>query len=408
MCTQIRAGGYQLNEHGARAMAQAGAFAARANDLSAMFFNPAGLSFQRGFQIMMGATLITPSYSFYGPSNLNSNQRWDMNSNLFFPPNLYVANTWTDGTLKGFAAGIGVLTPFGLGTEWADDWVGRSVTRETELQTFYVMPTVSYAVNHWLSFGVGGNVVFSSVRMRRAVTNFDPELDLVLDGSGDPAFSWNAGMIVKPMENVSLGFSYRAETAIDFTGTANFNPPQQLASLFPGGDVSTSLTPPATWFAAVAWSPVRDFDVELDFQGIQWSSYDKLEVDFKVNRDNSPGVAQSNLTMPKEYENAYIIRLGAEYRIPMLGLAFRGGYLYDRNPVPDRSLEPSLPDSDRHGLNVGIGISILPNLNFDLAYMHLMFMDRVTEATTHPEGVHMNGRYTGSVDLIGFNITYSL
>ena len=61
--TSAMGGGFQLNEHGARAMAQAGAFAARASDPSAMFFNPAGMSFQRGFQVMAGATMITVGIS---------------------------------------------------------------------------------------------------------------------------------------------------------------------------------------------------------------------------------------------------------------------------------------------------------------------------------------------------------
>lgn len=402
------AGGFQLNEHGARAMAQAGAFAARASDPSAIFFNPAGLSMQRGFQVMAGATLIMPSYTYYGPSNMNSNQEWKMNSNVFYPPNLYVTNTWNEGMLEGLAVGIGVSTPYGLGTEWDDDWVGRAVTREIELQTFYVMPTVSYAFTDWLSVGVGANIVFSNVSLRRAVTNFDPEMDLELEGSGDPAFGWNAGVIFKPMDNVSLGFSWRSEVAIDFEGTADFHPTAAMQPLFPGGDVKTGLTAPATWFAGVAWSPVNNVDLEFDFQGIQWSSYDKLAIDFVKDATTDPGVRQADVSAPKDYEDTFILRLGGEYRIPVLGLALRGGYFFDRNPVPDKSLEPLLPDSDRHGLNIGVGIDVLPHVTLDFSYLHLFFLDRVTEATTYPEGVHMNGMYTGSAELIGFNITYAL
>lgn len=400
------AGGFQLNEHGARAMAQAGAFAARANDPSAIFFNPAGLSFQRGAQIMAGATLIAPRYTYYGPSNLNSNEAWEMNRNMFYPPNLYVTNTWTDGMLKGLAVGIGVTTPYGLGTEWDDNWVGRAVTREIELQTFYIMPTVSYAFNDWLAVGVGANVVIANVMLRRAVTNFDPVMDLELEGDGDLAYSWNAGLIIKPTETVSLGFTYRAETQVDFEGEADFNPPASLRSMFPGGDVTTGIALPATWFAGIAWSPTENFDLEFDIQGIGWSSYDKLAIDFAVDAENSPGVSQMDVSSPKDYENTYIARLGAEYRIPLSGIAIRGGYYFDNNPVPDKSLEPLLPDSDRHGLNIGLGIDVIPNIRLDAAWLHIFFMDRVTEATTYPEGVHMNGKYAGSADLFAFNITY--
>lgn len=408
LTTSVRAGGFQLNEHGARAMAQAGAFAARANDPSAIFFNPAGLSYMRGAHIMAGATLIAPVNSYYGPSNLNSNEQWDMEKQIFYPPNLYITNTWTDGMLKGLAVGIGVTTPYGLGTKWADNWVGRAVTREIELQTFYVMPTISYAVNEFFSVGAGLNIVFSNVSLRRAVTNFEPTMDLELDGTGNTAFSWNLGLMLRPTEDLSFGFTYRAKTEIDFEGTANFNPPASLAPLFPGGNVTTGLDAPATWFAAVAWSPGDDFDIEFDFQGVQWSSYNELVIDFEKDAQNTTGVAQKDVTSPKNYEDTWIARLGFEYRVSRVGLALRGGYFFDRNPVPDKHLEPLLPDADRHGLNVGLGFDMLPRITLDLAYTYMIILDRVTESTSFPGGVYMDGLYTGSANLLAVNITYAL
>ena len=402
------AGGFQLNEHGARAMAQAGAFAARANDPSAIFFNPAGLSYLRGAHIMAGATIIAPVNTYYGPSNLNSNEEWKMDKQVFTPPNVYLTNTWNDGMLKGLAVGVGVSTPFGLGTKWADNWVGRAVTREIELQTFFVMPTISYAINDFVSFGLGANIVFSNVSLRRAVTNFDPVMDLELEGTGTVAYSWNAGIMFRPTADLSFGFTYRAQTDIEFEGTADFHPPASLAPLFPGGDVKTGLNTPATWFAAVAWSPTEDFDIEFDFQGVQWSSYKELSIDFVTDAQNTPGVVQADVTSPKDYENTWIARLGAEYRFTGTGLALRGGYFYDNNPVPDKSLEPLLPDADRHGLNIGFGFDVLPYITLDLAYLHMIILDRVTDATSYPGGVYLDGRYTGSADLFALNITYAL
>jgi long-chain fatty acid transport protein len=408
LSTSAHGGGFQLNEHGARAMAQAGAFAARANDPSAIFFNPAGLSYLRGAHIMAGATLIAPVNTYYGPTNLNSNEKWEMDKQVFSPPNLYITNTWTDGMLKGLALGIGVTTPFGLGTRWPDQWVGRAVTREIELQTFYVMPTISYALTDMIAVGVGANVVFSSVSLRRAVTNFDPVMDLELEGTGEVAVSWNAGVLFRPTEDISLGFTYRAQTDIDFEGTADFHPPSTLAPMFPGGDVTTGLNAPATWFAGIAWSPTENIDLEFDFQGIQWSAYKELAIDFATDAGNTPGVAQNDVVSVKDYEDTWIARLGAEYRLRGTGLALRAGYFYDNNPVPDKSLEPLLPDADRHGLNIGLGIDFLPSVTLDVAYLHMIILDRVTDQTSQPGGVYMDGLYTGSANLFALNITYAL
>ena len=61
-------GGFQINEHGARAMGMSGAFTALANDPSALFFNGAGITQLSGTRFMIGATLISPKASFRGPS----------------------------------------------------------------------------------------------------------------------------------------------------------------------------------------------------------------------------------------------------------------------------------------------------------------------------------------------------
>ncbi len=105
--TAAFSGGFQLNEHGARAMGQGGAFAARASDLSAIYFNPAGLAYQTGTQIHLGATLIMPQTSFYGPIQLNTNQETKMVSQTFNPINAYVSYQITDDLV----AGVGVNNP---------------------------------------------------------------------------------------------------------------------------------------------------------------------------------------------------------------------------------------------------------------------------------------------------------
>jgi long-chain fatty acid transport protein len=402
------AGGFQLNEHGARATAQGGAFAARASDPSAIFFNPAGMSFMRGTHLMVGTTLIAPSYSFYGPSNLNSSQEWEMKNNLFTPINAYFTNTWTDGALKGLAVGLGFTTPYGLGTEWDDDWVGRAVTREITLETYYLMPTVSYAINDFVSLGLGANIVWSNVKLRKAVTSFDPVMNLELDGNSKASFSWNAGIMIKPLDDVSIGFSYRAQTKIDYDGTADFHASESLKDLFPGGDVKTSITTPATWFAGIAWKPIENLEVEFDYQGIQWSSYDKLTIDFVTDATTNPNVKQADQTQAKDYKNTYMLRFGAEYRLPVMGLKLRAGYVFDKNPVPDKALEPMLPDADRHGVSIGAGINITPNITLDVSYFHLFFKDRTTSSTSYEGGVYLDGLYRGAANLYSLNISYQI
>ena len=63
------AGGFYNSDHGSKAVAMAGAFAAQADDPSAVFYNPAGIMQLDGSQAMVGLTVITMSSSFESDGN---------------------------------------------------------------------------------------------------------------------------------------------------------------------------------------------------------------------------------------------------------------------------------------------------------------------------------------------------
>ncbi|MFA6457402.1 MAG: outer membrane protein transport protein, partial [Bacteroidota bacterium] len=327
------AGGFQLNEHGARAMAQGGAWAARAYDGSAMFFNPAGLGFQTSGSVYLGTTIIMPTVSFYGPTNLGQSTKNEMVAQTFTPINVYV----TYPVMEGLTVGIGVNNPYGLGTEWDENWTGRYITQKIDLQSFYFTPTVGYKVTDQLSIGAGVNYVTGDVTLSRMVSPGDAQVKLDLSGTG---MGFNFGAIFKATNELSIGASYRSSVKIDAEGTAKFKP---TSALFPEGDAAAALELPATAFVGVAYKVMPNFEVEADYQFVGWSSYKELKIDFKKNNSTS--------TSPKNYEDTYIIRVGGEYTMDALQIRF--GYLFDNNPVTDHYTEPLLPDADRNGINIG-------------------------------------------------------
>ena len=137
------AGGFQLNEHGARAMAQGGAFAARASDGSAIYFNPAGLGFQSDASVYAGITTISPTISFYGPVESDPGVKTSMVSQTFTPFNVYLVAPVTDRLVVG----IGAYNPFGLGTEWPNGWAGRFLTTKVDLKTLYPTPVACMEID---------------------------------------------------------------------------------------------------------------------------------------------------------------------------------------------------------------------------------------------------------------------
>jgi len=382
-------GGFQLNEHGARAMAQGGAFAARADDPSAIYFNPAGLGFQ-GSSIYLGSTLIMPKVSFFGPTNYSMNTETKMVDQTFTPINVYGTYAITDN----IHVGIGVNNPYGLGTEWPSGWIGQYVSQKIDLQSFFFTPTLAYKVNDQLSIGLGFNYVTGSVTMKLASSipfNSPPpivSLDLKATGMG-----FNAGIIYKLTPEISLGASYRSSVKLDATGSATFDPNYTVLNL-PTGDAAASIELPATGFLGLAYKPMEHLEVEADYQYVGWSSYKELKIEFKAD-------PTKNKVSPKNYENTYILRLGAEYT--MGDIQLRAGYLYDHSPVQTAYLEPLLPDANRNGYNIGLGYKFNEQWRVDAAYFFLKFDQRKAENTV----IMFDGTYNSTANLIGIDVGYT-
>ena len=119
---------------------------------------------------MFGSTIIIPSLSwealdeeasFYSPTEAETKFK------VFPPINLHYTST----SESGFAWGVGLYNPFGLGVFWPDDpkedWPGRFSIVEINLQTFFLSPTVSYKVSNQISVAVGFNLVHGIVSLKK-------------------------------------------------------------------------------------------------------------------------------------------------------------------------------------------------------------------------------------------------
>ncbi len=400
------AGGFQINEHGARAMAMGGAFTALANDPSAIYFNPAGITQLKGTQFYFGTTLITPLASYTSPIE----KEYEMTTQFFSPINVYITHQITDN----FYAGLSVNNPYGLGTEWNQGWPGRYLALDTDLKTFFGTVVLAYKFSDMFSLSAGAVFAFGDVTIMRKQANplspalRDIEIELNGDGTG---FGFTAGLLVKPTDNLQLGVSYRSEVSFDLEGTAVstpatfFHPLLQASLPFPNGDITAPLATPQNLTAGIAYMASDKLTLTADFQFVGWSSYDKLEVTFaSYDFDFNPANGQQNvLSTDRKYEDTYIIRGGFEYAVTD-AFQLRGGLLYDNNPVQDEYVEPTLPDSDRIGFSIGYGAKLSNNLTMDVAYMYLHFVDRTISSSKFG----FNGQYTNSAHLFGLNFLYSL
>jgi len=398
---EIYSSGFQINEHGAKAMAMAGAFTAIADDASAVYFNPAALTRLEGTQIYAGVSLIKPDAVFRGPAP--AIDEYKVKDQIFTPINFYL----THRISEDWAAGIGVNNPFGLGTTWEEDWPGRYIALDTEVRTFFFNANIAYKLTDDFSIAVGGTFVYGDVIIERyqQLSPFNADAKIHLEGDGT-AYGFNVAAFYQPTEMLSFGASFRSETEIKFEGDATVEAPSQFEGRIPKGAISAPLTTPLNATFGIGIYPDENWTLSFDFQYVGWSSYDKLEVTFDefMGEDGKPVVSSAL----RDYKDSFIYRLGGEYDFGS-GFSLRGGLLYDTNPVKSQLVEPTLPDADRFGYNIGFGLDLMDNFTLDVAYLYLKFRERTiyNSEVSYTDGfAPFNGVYNSEAHLFGVNLSF--
>ncbi len=410
------AAGFRLVEGGAKAMGMGFAFTAQADDPSAIYFNPAGLTQLKDQNVMVGVTYVrenggefTGTTPLTGGATVSETQK----SLNFFIPNMYYTKT---NASTGFAYGVGIFSPFGLGQEYNDK--GTSIFRnqitKIDLQTIVVNPTIAFKVNEFLSVGAGIDYMYGKAKLAKTavVPGVGNIFDLDLDGTGD-AWGYNFGLLLKPSANLRIGANYRSPFTLkikdgdveirNINSTVPFVPnPAPPPAAFTAAQVfggtsfdtkaTTTLSLPATFALGVSYT-MDKLTVNADADWTFWHSYGSLPIDIK---DNKAVLPDSN--SPKNWKDVVALRLGAEYRVTD-PLALRAGFVYDPSPSPASTMGPELPDADRFNYMVGAGYKVGP-WTIDGA---LMYVDKKDRTVTNPQ---FSGTWTGNAWLAGLDVGY--
>lgn len=406
--SRIYSSGFQINEHGTKALGMGGAFTALANDPSAIYFNPAGITQLFGTNIIGGTTLILPSSSFRGPSPATT--EYNLDSKLFYPIHLYATYQINEKLFFGF----GVGNNFGLGTKWDNNWIGKYMAVDTEIRTFVFNLVTSYQIIPEISIGFGYIISYGDVTIGRS-QNLQPfKDDAYIELSGDGiSLGFSAGVLFHATRALSIGLSYRSQLSFEFQGNAEPKIyPSPLEALLPNGKISAPLTTPENITFGIALRPLKYFRLTADYQFVGWDSYDKLEIqfeDFIDSKTNDLLVTSSE----RNYENTFIARVGAEYNYSKR-LDLYAGFFYDKNPIKDEYLDPTLPDADRMGFSFGFGYKVSKMLSVEMSYLFLRFDERkIMNSVQNYSGIAnsispMNGIYNSTAHLTSITISYKL
>lgn len=393
---QAQSAGFQISESSVSGLGRAFAGAGVAgDDVSDMFYNPAGMALVEGRQFQAGVSIIDSESSFSG-SGIPFGGINDDGGETGVVPNLYYAFP-ASGALK---YGISLTAPFGLATEYDPKWAGRYSALRSELTTIDINPSVSYSVSPAATIGAGISFQFADTELSQA--RF---LGLgVPDGkskiSGDNwAMGFNLGAMFTPSPSTRIGIGYRSEIEQEVDGELLVTGPTGATLASAGAKATVTL--PDTIYLSALHSVSDRVDLMASARLTSWSTFDELRIKF----DNG----LPDAVTPENWDDTTTISLGVAYHMTDQ-LTIRGGIAMDESPVSDEFRTARIPDSDRDWLTLGLSYSPSPSMTLDFGYAHLEGDDASISETavvagppTSPTIVtsSFSGVYTGGADIFG-------
>lgn len=405
------ASGFQLLEQNASGLGDAFAgSAAVAEDASTIYYNPAGMTQLKDHEFSLGGNIITPSYKFTDNgsqivtplgNNLGGSNGGDAGGSALVP-NAYFS--WR--LAKDWHGGLGISAPFGLKTEYDDDWVGRFQSTKFDIKTYNINPSLAWRINEKVSVGAGLNWQrMTAVYERYAATGsnllpsaFWPFLQstkLKLDVDND-AWGWNLGGLFTLSPTTKVGVSYRSAIKHKLDGTLT----STNQTFAPDSNANVTMKLPDTAIVSV----VQQLDPTWTMLGdISWTGWSKIQ-DVNIYTTSSTPAQ----TLDVKFRNTWRVALGAHQKLNDTW-KMKYGVAWDQSPVKGADTRlVSLPDNNRLWLTLGTQYKLNENARIDVGGAYLIIHDTTIDNNQTSAGRgEVKGTYKGSVSLIGLQYSQS-
>lgn len=393
VCGHAWAGGIMLYQFGSPDVGYAGAgYAARAQDASTVFTNPAGMSRLESSQFLGGMQALYSNLEFSSNSDTKvpggGNDGgvaigWSPGGSLFVVQKLN----------QDLSIGFGVLSYFGLSQKFDDNWVGRYYVQESTLVGMTLTPAVSYKVNNWLYLGAGLNIMYGYLSDQAAINNIgDTRPDGQLKYKDDTwGYGANLGILLEPQKGTRFGLTYLSEVKLEFSDVPEYSGlgPGLRAALAANGLLSSSLDLEMTVPQMLMFSAYHELTSKWALMGNlgwqDWSRFGRAEV--SINTDNP-----TSLTVDSHYKDTWHFALATQYTYsPAWKFSF--GIAYDSSAVTDENRTVSVPMGEIKSFAFGAQYSLSPSLALGASYQFAWLGDMPVDQERGPLAGRVAGEF---------------
>lgn len=453
------AGGFEEPGIGVEAMGRGGAFAAKADDGTALEYNIAGLATQRGTRVQLEGRLTLDHYQFTRtgtyPGPADPSAPWQgqaypkIQSNpLGVAPFLAVSTDFNHFDRWTFALGINTPSSAANNRQWPKNVNGnwpspnRYDAQGVDLLVVYPMLAAAVRVTHWLDVGLALQMVYGHFNLHSTAYGdlgtsafaenhaFDVPLNIQTSGFSATGV---LGLMAHPVDGLTLGANLRGPMNVDSTGTITAVPSGTLPVLDPG----TVANPAKAHFKFhLPW--VARFAARYAFKDAKHREVGDIELDGTYETWNQAEGGGDRLTSPTvgpypinadithHFKDTGSVRVGGAYNFWFENstmLALRLGVFYDSPATSNHWTRTDFNTLAKVGYALGLGYHVR-GVGINAAYNFISSSERLTAdgrqrvinglgGTTNgpdgtPEPVFNNGKYGARTHVLFVGFTFNV
>lgn len=336
--------------------------------------------------------------------------------------------------LDGIALAAYVYAPSNGDYAFGEDSATRYTLIDRDLLEVYYGLAAGYRYGDWIAVGAGLQLVTAGINQSQRLSgdqfgDEDPGYDIQVRVEGAQHFipTGNFGVWTNPGKLLGIGdlefagsmqlarsVKTEGNLSIESIGPrlqAEFIDPGLVTFDATGATASAEFTMAPFYRAGVRYGlddvtgdgkKTVGFDVEAAFVYEQWSVYDHVfiatrgvKVDLKPT-DEVPGEELAPTVQPKDWQDAWSVRLGGTVALWDSMLELHGGGFYETSAIPTTTHSVELADGDKVGVGAGIS-GKLWGVRLDVGYGHVFIFDRVVGE----ESIVFNGNSGPSIFVDG-------
>ncbi len=376
LSTKAFAGNVDTYGIGAKATSLGGAYAAWADDPFALYYNPAGLAQIDKPEVTLGFENVKPFMTVnsmnVGPLGVyptpTGNQQHPLapggtsfssftdSSATMTVPNFGIALPVSNKLTLGF----GMYAPYGLSISFTNS--PSNPLAFNSYKSWYYRGVFAlgagYKITDNLFIGGAINIGTTQGGVQRYIwptgtplgaAEHLPPMAAKTNLADNHNFSWNIGVMYKPIEWLTLGATYRSMTHTNLSGTYQI---QTALGTLQQGSAHTTVNAPDQFQFGVNIKPSEKVRFEVDYLWTDWSVVNNYDVFFTPSILGQLPVEQ----FPRHWRNTNTIKFGIEYK-PIEMLALRGGFYYDPTPIPNDTFDAQWPDANKYMFTGGVGLN---------------------------------------------------